>query len=238
MTTFEDRFQEKLEKYARNYRIEDLNDANDRTLLDIMIKTELMIEDFQAKIKDLMAEDILSSASDLKKLADLLRDATGTITTVQKTLAIDRKTRKDEESGSVIDYINSLKKAAADFVEERLTKVHCPTCNVMVGRFSPVHGHTSFLVSFQCSQCQKMIRVRRDEKDTMYDIKPSDREWRKKYRAEVVQAKKAKPGETDLLGLDDEPEILLNPVFIEEDKMSVSDKIQDDLELRTGDSVE
>src|SRR5258706_11851986 len=90
--SFEERLLAKKAAYARNFRVEDLNDANDLSLLDISLKTELMIEDLQLQIQLLMGESAVSNATNIKKLADLLRDATGTITTVQKTLAIDRKT--------------------------------------------------------------------------------------------------------------------------------------------------
>lgn len=235
-TEFDIRFEEKLEEYRKNYRVDELNDANDRTLLHIMIKTELMIEDLQSGIRELMTEDIMQSAGDLKKLSDLLRDSTNTITTLQKTLAIDRKTRKDEESSNVIDYINSLRRAASDFVDERLVKMYCPTCNVMVGRFSPVHGHTALSVSFQCSQCKKMVRIRRDERDTMYDIKASDRQWREAYRAEIVQPKRSKRSGAAIpedLGIENEDALILEPSFtqIEVPGTDVSDQVQEDITL-------
>jgi hypothetical protein len=195
-----------------------------------------MIEDLQSGIRELMTEDIMQSAGDLKKLSDLLRDSTNTITTLQRTLAIDRKTRKDEESSSVIDYINSLRKAAQEFVDERLMKMYCPTCNVMVGRFSPVHGHTALSISFQCSQCKKMVRMRRDERDTMYDIKASDRQWREAYRAEIVQPRKSRSTGSTVpvdLGIETDDTLILEPVFIHSDEPvdTVSDQVQEDIDL-------
>lgn len=190
MSTFEQRFAEKLTIYQKSYKLDDLNESNDTALLQIMIKTELMIEDLQSEIQLLIQESSVERASDIKKLADLLRDATGSITTLQKTLAIDRKTRKEEDSGSVADYINSLLKASKEYTNERLSHVYCPTCNILVARYAPAQSHTAFSVSTQCSQCNKTVRISRSEKDTMHDIPKLDRAWRRKYRAEVIQPRR------------------------------------------------
>jgi len=188
MATFQQKLKDKEAAYASVYRIDELNDANDRSTLDIMLKTEVMIDDLQEELQKLITEDAVKNAGDIKKLADLLRDATGTITTLQKTLAIDRKTRKTEETGSVVDYIRSLKRMAGEFMEQRLTKVYCPNCKVMVGRFMAVHEHTGFNIQFQCSQCGKAIRARRNERDVLFDVKDAD--WRRGERAEIIQPNK------------------------------------------------
>lgn len=190
---FEQRLLEKKALYAKNFRIEDLNDANDASTLDNMLKTEIMIDDLQAEIQQLMSEGAVSNASNIKKLADLLRDATATINTLQRLLAIDRKTRKDEESGSVADYINGLKKVALKFVEKRMIKIYCKECKIMVARYSAVHDHTSFTIETQCSQCKKMIKLSRQEKDVLFDV--ADADWRRRFRATVVQPKDGGPEE-------------------------------------------
>lgn len=188
MTTFEEKFKEKLDNYGKTFRIEELNDANDKSTLDIMLKTEVMIDDLQRQIQDLMDDDPVGNAGNVKKLHDLLRDAGTMIVTYQKTLAIDRKTRKTEETASVADYIRSLKRDAQDFMDQRIIKVYCQTCKIMVGRIFPVHDHTAFSVSFECSQCHKFIRARREQRDVLFDVK--DAGWRKKYNPEIVQPKK------------------------------------------------
>lgn len=207
MTTFEEKFQAKLDNYAKAFRIEDLNDANDKSTLEIMLKTEIMIDDLQQQIQDLMDENPVENANSVKKLHDLLRDAGTMILAYQKNLAIDRKTRKTEETASVADYIRALKRDAKDFMEQRVIKVYCPNCKVMVGRIFPVHDHTAFMCSFQCSQCNKPIRARREDKDVLFDVKDSS--WRRKYKPEVIQPKqftRMEAGEQpDDLILDAEP---------------------------------
>jgi len=182
---FDIKYKKKMETYEQHYSIEELNDANDLTLLQILIKTEIMIDDLQKRIQQLIEDNPIRHASNIKKLSDLLRDATRTVTDLQKTLAIDRKTRKEQEtSGDISSYIRHLKTIAGNFLEDRMVKVYCNDCKVMVGRISPVHSYTSYNCYFQCSQCGKMINTKRKEKNRMFDIKDSD--WRT-YQAEIIQ---------------------------------------------------
>lgn len=204
MTTFDEKFQAKLESYGKAFRIEDLNDANDKSTLEIMLKTEVMIDDLQRQIQDLMDESPTEQVGNIKKLHDLLRDAGTMIVTYQKTLAIDRKTRKTEETASVADYIRTLKRDAKDFMDQRIITVYCQTCKVMVGRIYPVHDHTAFSVSFQCSQCSKLIRARREDRDVLFDVR--DRKWREKGVPEVIQPKKF----TRMEAIDDEDDLILD----------------------------
>ncbi len=195
MSTFNEKLKDKQEAYAKVFRIDELNDANDRSTLDMMLKTELMVEDLQEQIQELMAESPVDQANNIKKLHDLLRDAGTMILAYQKTLSIDRRTRKTEETASVADYIRALKRDAREFMEQRVIRVYCDACKIMVGRIFPVHDHTAFACSFECSQCHKLIRARREQRDVLFDVR--DAGWRKKYPPEVVQPKKTQYKDTD-----------------------------------------
>lgn len=226
--TFQDKYKEKIDSYQKVFNLDDLNDANDKSNLEIMIKTEIMIDDIQEKIAALMEDEDLNRVGDVKKLHDLLRDATNTITTLQKTLNIDRKTRKSEETTSVADYLRALRRNAKEFMDARIINFWCPDCKVLVGRIYPVHEHTAFSVSFQCSQCKKMIRGRREEKDVLFDVK--DRNWRKDRRAEIIQAKtRTSQADDDELYLGETTELVLDaPNEIEQAV------IEDEVELFNG----
>jgi len=232
-TAFSDKYKAKLEGYAKAFRIEDLNDANDKSTLDIMLKTEIMIDDLQEQIQILIDENAVENAGNIKKLADLLRDATGTITNLQRTLAIDRRSRKVEEEASVADYLRSLKREAYEFMDKRIIKSYCPDCRVMVGRIYPVHDHTAFSVSFQCSQCKKLIRARREDRDVLFDVK--DSHWRKKYRAEIIQPKKIKHMPIDMEGTDDDLVIEGDTEIITDELTFEENTIDDELEIIQGD---
>jgi hypothetical protein len=187
-SAFKDKFQDRMAAYERDYRIDELNQSNDRAQLHMLINAELTLEAFQEKIEDIIAsENLVEKASDLKKLSDLMRDTTETVRKIQQTLAIDRKTRKSEETDNFAAWLRGIKREAKQFMDDRLLKVYCKNCKVMVGRWSAVHEHTAFEVRVQCSQCKKWAIAKRDERDIWFDLK-ADSEWRRKYPVEIVNA--------------------------------------------------
>lgn len=190
---YESRIKARLQQYTKDYKIEDMNESNDRTLLMILIRSELLLDDLQYQLQSVAVEgDLLSSANELKKIFDLVRDMTAQVTTVQKTLNIDRKSRTKGEDESPAEFVRGLKRNAKSFLDQRAIRIYCPDCKVMVGRVFPVHGHTSFYFESQCSQCKKKVIAKREEKDVWFDIKDAD--WRRKYSAEIVQPEVTKGG--------------------------------------------
>jgi len=190
-TDFERRFQERLALYERDFDLSTLNQSSDKGLLDALIRQELLLENLQVSLQQITEDesiDLLNKMSDIKKFSDLIRDGTTSVTTLQRTLSIDRKTRKSDTVDSVADHIKKIKKEAAIFLDKRLHKIYCPDCKVMVGRFSPVHDHTAFVVSVECSQCGRLVRMHREARDIWFDVKDAD--WRRKYNAEIVQPTK------------------------------------------------
>ncbi len=183
----DNRIQERLDLYRRDYDIEALNESNDKALLMTLIRSEIILENVQNEIQNItsVGDDFLEEADRLKKLFDLQRDMMQQITKAQQALSIDRRTRKSEQSNSVADYIRVIKREAFNFLDKRLIKVYCPDCKVMVGRYAPVHDHTAFIVSTECSQCSKAVRAHREARDIWFDVKDAD--WRREYKAEIVQ---------------------------------------------------
>ena len=186
--SFEQRFQDRLRLYEQDFDLSTLNQSSDKGLLDALIRQELLLENLQQSLQDITIDDtidLLDKMSDIKKFSDLIRDATASVTTLQKTLSIDRKTRRNDNVTSIADYIKQIKREAEVFIDKRLQKIYCPNCKVMVGRFAPVHKHTAFKVAVECSQCNKMIIAHREASDIWVDVKDAD--WRRKYHAEIIQ---------------------------------------------------
>jgi ssDNA-binding Zn-finger/Zn-ribbon topoisomerase 1 len=180
-----------IEEYKRSYDIDNLTTPNDRANLDTMIMNALAIRSLQEKLLELAVENVIDNASDIKRINDSIRDLTQTNLAIERQLSIDRKTRRSESEQSVLEYINWLKDAASEFLSDtpRLTKISCKRCNIMVGRISGVYDTTFFSAEFQCPQCKKHIYIRRDERDTFYDIRDPD--WRRKYPIEIIQPNNA-----------------------------------------------
>lgn len=196
-----------LAEYSKSYDIESLATPNDRANLDTIIMNTLSMRSLQTKLLELTQEDIVAKAQDIKRINDSIIALSTMNLQVERQLSIDRKTRKSESEQSVVEYINWLKSTAKEYLEdsERLLKVYCKRCQIMVGRISGVYDTTEFNAEFQCPQCKKMIRVSRKEKDVFFDVKDAD--WRRKYPFEVVQPTK-NAEEPDFGGEEDEDLII------------------------------
>lgn len=210
-TDFEVRFQERLALYEKDFDLSTLNQSSDKGLLDALIRQELLLENLQTSLQQITEDDsidLLDKMSDIKKFSDLIRDGTTSVTTLQRTLSIDRKTRKSDTVDSVADHIKKIKKEAHIFLDQRLHKIYCPNCKVMVGRFSPVHNHTAFTVSVECSQCGKAVRMHREARDIWFDIKDAD--WRRKYSAEIIQPTKKRGFQSPAEQIDTKDDIVID----------------------------
>jgi len=185
----ERRFDRILEEYKSKYNVESLDSPNDIANLHTMIRNQIIIEKLQQQMNDLTNLDEIDPVA-LKKVLDSLVALSESNVVYERTLGIDRKSRKQESAESTADYIAGLKARAKEWLdnEERLTKVYCKQCNIMVGRISGVYDTTHYSASFQCPQCKKQIVITRKEKDIFYDVK--DAEWRKKYPIEIEQARR------------------------------------------------
>lgn len=184
-------FETVLAEYRSKYNVDTLDSPNDVANLHAMIRNQMLIEKLQAQLDSLTEVDVIDSTQ-VKKMLDSIVALSDTNMNLERTLGIDRKTRKQESSESVVDYLTTLKQRAKEFLdnETKLTKVYCPNCKIMVGRISGVYDTTAYDASFQCPQCKKSIVVKRTEKDIFFDIK--DAEWRRKYPIDIEQPKRTK----------------------------------------------
>lgn len=182
-------FETVLAEYRSKYNVDSLDSPNDVANLHAMIRNQLLIERLQDQLTTLTEDDDVDPTG-IKKTLDSIVALSETNIALERTLGIDRKTRKQEASESVADYLTTLKQRAKEWLdnEDRLTKVHCKACGIMVGRISGVYETTAYEAWFQCPQCNKRIIIKRQEKDIFFDVK--DAEWRRKYPIEIEQAKR------------------------------------------------
>lgn len=194
---FKQKYQELWSQYESAYDLTTLNDANDKSNLEMIIRNAALIELLQEKITEMAEEDAAGNITEIKKISDSVRDLTDRNIQLERQLGIDRKSRKKDNETTTGEYILMLKSAAHDFLEKRLMKVYCPNCKVMVGRISPVHDHTAFNAYFQCSQCHQAVVIGREERDVFFDLAKDDKEWRRKYPVEIKKPKKLKKSTVD-----------------------------------------
>lgn len=197
-----DRYKQLQREYADNYDLSTLNSANDKANLETLIRNTILIEQMNDKI------DILMNANDVdvtavSKLSTIKSDLVEQNGKIERQLNIDRKSRKKDNETSPAQYIMQLKQHAKDYLEQRLVKVSCPTCKILVMRFSPAYHHTEYHVAAQCPQCNKAVVAHRKERDVFFDLAPRDKDWRRKYMLDVKLPRKEK-GETGIQGFDDE----------------------------------
>ncbi len=178
-----------MSEYRDKYDVDSLENPNDLANLETMIRNQLLIQQLQDRLDDLINADKLDPV-EVKKILDSIVALSQTNVQYERTLGIDRKTRKQQQSESVVEYIINLKQLAKQFIDNdrRLTKVHCKNCNIMVGRISGVYETTEFGAAFQCPQCKKHITITRKERDVFYDVKNPD--WRRKYTMEILHPKR------------------------------------------------
>ncbi len=181
-------FERTLAAYKQKYNVDSLDSPNDVANLHSMIRNQLLITQLQDQLDTIVGD--AGDTSSIKKILDSIVALSETNMQLEKTLGIDRKTRKQEASESIPEYLATLRQRAREWLEteERLLKVYCPDCKIMVGRISGVYATTEYFGSFQCPQCNKRITVNRVERDVFYDVK--DSEWRRKYPIEIEQARR------------------------------------------------
>jgi hypothetical protein len=181
------RFDEILKDYSDKYDLATLSSPNDKANLEMLINNQIIVESVQAKLQELTQDDPVDNIDMIQRLSSSLKDIIERNLQLERALALDRKTRNQNSSESVAEYIVNLKQTAQDFLERRLIKLYCPNCKILLSRFSIMHDHSAFELKVNCNQCNKPVTAERDEKDIFFDIK--DAGWRKKHRYSVKKAR-------------------------------------------------
>lgn len=207
------RFDEILQEYGQKYDIETLDSPNDKANLTMLINNQVIIERLQAEMLAVTEVSAVDNIEEVKQIGNAMRDLIERNLQIERALALDRKTRKSENTDSLATYITDLKVNAQNFLEKRLIKVYCPDCKILLARFSPVMDHTAFHFETQCSQCSKRITASRKaaSEGVLFDIK--DYKWRKQYLYEVVQPETSE----DKLIPETDEEVILSDATPEED---------------------
>ncbi len=188
----EKRFELLLAEYKEKYNVDALDSPNDVANLHAMIRNQILIEELQFQLDLSVRSDDTIDANQIKKILDSIVALSETNMNYEKTLGIDRKSRKQQANESIEDYVTTLKQRAKEWIDhdDRLVKVYCKKCNIMVGRISGVYETTAYDAGFQCPQCKKYTTIKRVERDVFFDVK--DAEWRRKYPIEIEQPKRTK----------------------------------------------
>lgn len=203
-----------LEEYREKYNLDEIN-PNDLASLRTMITNQLVIDKSQEQLRTMLdsGEDFNPAA--IKRIQDTVNTLITANIKIESSLGIDRKSRRTDGDMSPVEYIIKLKQTAREFLnnDQRILKVYCKRCKIMVGRVSGVYDTTEYHASFQCPQCRKHITVSRKERDVFFDVR--DAAWRRKYPIVVEQ-----PQDTETLApeINADPDLIIGDLGVEVDE--------------------
>lgn len=127
--------QDKVDNYLETYELDDINQANDMAALTQMCQIEIELEKLHNALDDIKKSDILANSKKIREVQSAIRDANQNWTTLQKDLGINRSKRQSEKDESVLQYVDRLQSLAMKFMEYRLKKLVCPSCNQILGKY-------------------------------------------------------------------------------------------------------
>lgn len=175
-------FQQLLHEYSEQFDLTTLNSANDKVALEQLIRNQVLIRRWQRELAR------VTDPIELQKRTQAITTLIRSCQDIERQLKIDRKTRVGDGDMSVAQYIAALQEHAKTFLEQRLQRMYCPRCNVLVFRYAPAHDHTAFTITATCSVCNKQVTVQRSAKGTLDDLPRTDRTWRYRHPVAVTTA--------------------------------------------------
>lgn len=129
---YENKIKEGIQKLGEDYDLDNLN-ANDMELLRNFVEATLQIRDLEHFAYHLRASGLDERTINLlNKVNSQINDLIQRINAIQDALAISRKTRQADEKQSLVDFIDSLKRKAKEFYEQKMYYVFCPECNTLL----------------------------------------------------------------------------------------------------------
>lgn len=122
---FEKRISKKLDQFGQDYDLSDLK-INDRETLRALIQALISLEDYEQYLYKIRSEGLNGTAlANLEKLHKAMSELRADISKLQNDLNITRKVRKSDQDVSVMAYIDTLKKKAKEFYENKMSYIYC-----------------------------------------------------------------------------------------------------------------
>lgn len=130
---FETRIQRKIDQFAVDYDLDDLN-SNDKMTLRALGQAYLSLEDYENQIYNLRKEGVtLDNIMMLEKLSNIISSLRKDISNLSDDLKITRKIRRTDKDQTVLTYIEDLKRKARDFYDATMMTIFCPKCGTWIG---------------------------------------------------------------------------------------------------------
>ena len=148
----EDRILDMMEEFRVDYSLDDLK-FNDTQVLRALIRALLTLKDYEDTLYDIQNEGDL--AGNLRVIGDLNKFISGLrkdISDMQRDLNITRKTRKEEKEDSIESYIKNIQEKADRFYKNKVYRVICPECGMMLFDGWFLYPEEDNKLSFECGR--------------------------------------------------------------------------------------
>lgn len=127
---FEERIQKTIDRLGENYDLDNLN-ANDLLSLRALAQALISLEDYEIKAYR-MKKDVQKSYEydTLQRIEQTISSLRSDIVKLQDSLGITKSKRSSDRATSFQDELESLKKKAREFYEQKMGIVICPKCGM------------------------------------------------------------------------------------------------------------
>jgi len=158
------KFKELFKKLQADYGV-DMNDSNDVEALKMLAKHIVQRDSIDSHMARIQDQEAMSNEDTrtLKNLGDVQRGIVTSITELQDRLGINRKARKEKQIDDVPQFLDNLKKKAADFWERSTTPITCDNCHIELARLWLNFPKRPSIITLEleCPKClQKVLYVR------------------------------------------------------------------------------
>ncbi len=149
----EKRVDEKLEKLAEDYDMDDMK-SNDMVQLRALVLAMIQLEDLELDVWRARQEITTTSVQVVEKLNKTISVLRDDISKISNDLQLTRKIRKQSRETSVLDAINDLRSKARVFYQERMLYVFCPNCKMLLSTLWLQYSSEEYnKLSLKCNRC-------------------------------------------------------------------------------------
>lgn len=130
---FETRIQRKIDQFAEDYDLADLN-SNDKLTLRALAQGYINFEDLENEEYNVRKGGInLDNVLLLEKISNMKIKLGEMISKLSDDLKITRKVRRTDKDQTVLTYIEELKRKAKEFYDATMMLIFCPKCGTWIG---------------------------------------------------------------------------------------------------------
>lgn len=151
---FQSRIDEKMKGFEKDYDLSDMK-FNDLESLKALCQSIVFLEIFDDySFRLLQGEKInVNSLTLLDKLETWKNNLRKSISSLQEDLKITRKTRKSDQSQTIIQEMERIKKLANKFYEQKMAYIFCEECDMKLSSIWFLYPLANNILKLECKRC-------------------------------------------------------------------------------------